>query len=180
MSVTLHPEGARIYLHGDTYAVREAIKAAGAHWDADARAWWIGAKKRAEIERVIGSAKPSAAQEDDRLRRDRDNIQGTARYQGHSYFVCWSGRTSRGTEAYRLLFRDGSKTFWADAADVQPNKAFRRPVTLAMLQSPEARPTTQHPANCDCRRCLLEQADAAEDQDDFGYAETLRARAHGR
>lgn len=62
LAITLDTVGARVYLRGDTFAVKSAIKAAGGHWDADARAWWVGAAKRDDIERVIATAKPEAAE----------------------------------------------------------------------------------------------------------------------
>lgn len=41
-SITVERVGRRWYLRGDTLAVRGLLRGGGCHWDADARAWWIG------------------------------------------------------------------------------------------------------------------------------------------
>lgn len=57
-AVTYETVGARVYVLGQTFAIRDAIKSAGGHWDAERKAWWIGATKRAELEAAIAVAKP--------------------------------------------------------------------------------------------------------------------------
>ena len=46
--ISLTRDGRRTYITGDTYSHKSAIKAAGAHWDSDRRAWWIGDHAKAE------------------------------------------------------------------------------------------------------------------------------------
>ncbi|OFW37672.1 MAG: hypothetical protein A3J29_06265 [Acidobacteria bacterium RIFCSPLOWO2_12_FULL_67_14b] len=58
-AVTYETIGARVYVLGQTFALRDAIKSAGGHWDAERKAWWIGATKRAELEAAIAAAKPA-------------------------------------------------------------------------------------------------------------------------
>src|SRR3990167_1088102 len=58
--VTYETVGARVYVRGNTFAIRDAIKAAGGHWDGEQKAWWVGATKRVELEAAIASAKPAA------------------------------------------------------------------------------------------------------------------------
>ena len=41
-TITVERVGRRSYLRGDTLPVRGLLREAGCHWDADARAWWIG------------------------------------------------------------------------------------------------------------------------------------------
>lgn len=41
-SITAERVGRRTYLRGDTLSVRSLLRDGGCHWDADARAWWIG------------------------------------------------------------------------------------------------------------------------------------------
>lgn len=60
-AVTYETVGARVYVLGQTYPIRDAIRAAGGHWDAERKAWWIGTAKRAELEAAIASAKPATA-----------------------------------------------------------------------------------------------------------------------
>lgn len=49
MNITLERVGRRTYLRGETFPVKDSIKDAGGHWDADARAWWLGDNAKAEI-----------------------------------------------------------------------------------------------------------------------------------
>lgn len=58
--VTYETVGTRVYILGDTYAIRAAIKAAGGHWDGERKAWWVGAAKRADIEQAVTAAAPVA------------------------------------------------------------------------------------------------------------------------
>lgn len=62
MSIQIQSEGQRVYVVGDTYAVRSQIKALGAHWDGERKAWWLGAAKRAAAEALVASlaAAPAA------------------------------------------------------------------------------------------------------------------------
>ena len=41
-ALTVERVGRRSYIRGDTMAVRGVLKAGGAHWDPDAKAWWVG------------------------------------------------------------------------------------------------------------------------------------------
>ena len=59
IAVTYEVVGVRVYVLGQTFAMKDAIKSAGGHWDADRKAWWVGAAKRAELEAAIASAKPA-------------------------------------------------------------------------------------------------------------------------
>lgn len=42
LSITTERVGRRTYVRGATYPIRDALRGAGAHWDADEKAWWIG------------------------------------------------------------------------------------------------------------------------------------------
>jgi hypothetical protein len=48
MQLSIESAGRRHYVRGDTYPLRERLRAAGAHWDAEARAWWFGQREAAE------------------------------------------------------------------------------------------------------------------------------------
>lgn len=61
MAITVSREGRRSYLMGDTYAVREQIRSAGGHWDADRKAWWVGSAETAEQLAAKVAAAPQAA-----------------------------------------------------------------------------------------------------------------------
>lgn len=69
--------------------------------------------------------------------RDDAKLLGKAQYKGHEYLLLWEGQTKRGTSAAKLAFRDGSKTFWADAGEYSVTKryqdAYHGPMTLGKL-----------------------------------------------
>lgn len=51
MTITIETRGRRHYLLGNTYPIKDAVKAAGCRWDADARAWYSG--KRETVESLV-------------------------------------------------------------------------------------------------------------------------------
>lgn len=59
ITVSYETVGARVYVLGQTFAIKDTIKSVGGHWDADRKAWWIGATKRADLEVAIATAKPA-------------------------------------------------------------------------------------------------------------------------
>lgn len=59
ITVSYETVGARVYVLGQTFAIKDTIKSVGGHWDADRKAWWIGATKRADLEAAIATAKPA-------------------------------------------------------------------------------------------------------------------------
>src|SRR3990167_10623125 len=154
MSITLQIEGRRTYIIGNTYPIRDRIKALGAHWDGDRRAWWTS--KRAEAEQLVAQLNEQppeqpAAQNDSGSKAPRDGensvVAGRATYKGKTYYV--AGRAERGRTHYDdgvralqtqdgakflLYFRDGSSQFWASRAEVQIVKSYDRPQTIAGLR----------------------------------------------
>lgn len=143
--------GQRIYLTGNTYAVKDALKAAGCHWDGERRQWWIGAAKREKIANLIAQPLPVAQDvEASRLEHDRNNILGRAEYDDHSYYLVGRGENERGAWV-RLMFRDGSKTFFKPATEVTITKTYQRPQTLKGLQEyAERLKREQETGVCEC------------------------------
>lgn len=143
-------EGRRSYIVGNTYPVKDALKAAGAHWDGDRRAWWLGddADARALVERLGSPAAaptstPAAAPAAPEGLSDDTKIAGKATYKGRPYLLLWVGETRRG-QAAKLAFADGSKVFWADASAVEVTKVYERhpvkgPMTWRRMQLLRAR-----------------------------------------
>lgn len=128
-NITIKSEGRRFYLVGDTYAIKDKLRAAGAKWDGDRRAWWTGKRDVAEkFLEAVDAAKSdqSAAQSSepsaDRLSAD-STIAGKATYKGRPYLLVWEGDTKRGRAA-KLAFTDGSKIFWASAGEYQVTKRY--------------------------------------------------------
>lgn len=122
--ITVQRDGRRSYLTGNTYTLKDKIKAAGGHWDADRKAWWVG--DHAKAEQIASTASSAAATPRPEFDAARTPIRGRAEYKGKGgYLVLWEGTTSRG-DAVKLAFRDGSSTFWADAAQVRITKRYGR------------------------------------------------------
>ncbi len=126
-------EGRRAYVLGDTFAIKDKIKSMGGHWDADRRAWWLAANQKDKLDAIIGARQAVTQQQAQAGMTDRDMIAGKAEYKGKTYLLLWEGTTSRGTQAAKLAFRDGSKTFWADAAEYRVSKRYREPISLQRL-----------------------------------------------
>jgi len=135
----------------------EALKDIGARWDADRRAWWVGVGKRERVEEILSQVGASDV-EAGRLAKDRENILGRATFGGHSYYVVGRGTNERG-DWVRLMFRDGSKSFFKSLADVEVTKIYQRPTTLERLREfaeqmrvereLEADPTAPYVESCD-------------------------------
>lgn len=141
-TITIESVGRRHYLRGNTYPLREQLRAAGAHWDADQKAWWIGDLARAEdlAAAQVGSTQPADERQDDGL-KDDSPVLGRARYKGREYLLVWQGETKRGRAA-KLASLDGSKVFWADHAAIEITKIYQsrewrgreQPMTFARLR----------------------------------------------
>lgn len=129
MTITIESRGRRHYLVGNTFAIKDRLRAAGFHFDGDNRAWWTS--KRELTESLAGSA-PAVQPRDDARGLDTDVI-GRAEYKGRSYYVIWEGQTQRGYAA-KLVFRDGSKTFWANGGEYQITKRYQNKKTIKDLQ----------------------------------------------
>ena len=131
----LEEVGRRYYVKGKgTYAAKDTLKAQGLSWDSREKAWWTGKKEVAQKALEAALKGSSSSEEGKPSRTDTNRILGKAEYKGKSYYIVWSARTSRGTDAFRLLFMDGTKTFWAGARDVRATKTYRKPRTLRELQ----------------------------------------------
>lgn len=136
---TITTKGRRIYIktaYGEP--VVAALKNLGAKWDAERREWWTGAAKREAVEAIINApaeehAETAARKASDDLRRDQNNILGRAVIDGTTYYVVAHGENARG-DWVKLMFRDGSKTFFKAAGDVEITKEYQRPQSLARLQ----------------------------------------------
>lgn len=61
MGITIEKQGARVYLLGDTFAHKDAIKGIGGHWDGERRAWWVGAKKEQAARDLVARVCPVSA-----------------------------------------------------------------------------------------------------------------------
>lgn len=51
----------RVAITGNTYPVKDALKALGARWNADAKAWMVTADKAKEAQAIVAGAGPKKA-----------------------------------------------------------------------------------------------------------------------
>jgi hypothetical protein len=124
-SINVERIGRRSYLRGNTYPIKDQLRSAGAHWDGEQRAWWIGDHAKA-VELAGGAQSGDSGSEQprnaDQLSADA-RIAGKARYKGREYLLVWEGATKRGRAA-KLAFTDGSKVFWANAGEYEVTKIY--------------------------------------------------------
>lgn len=109
--------GSRLYVTGNTYGIKDRLKAIGCHWDADRKQWWIGKAKQAELAAIVstvaaqttanGYVKPTA----DEL--SSKPCSGKVEYKGKTYYVV--GQSDR-TGKLHLTVLDCSIEFWADSS----------------------------------------------------------------
>lgn len=148
MSTTLDTVGRRIYFRGAPYGAREALKSAGASWDADQRAWYVGTQRRAEAEALLARL---ATPREETLAEDDRRIVGRATYRGVSYVVLWEG-VRQGVLTARLASRDGQRIFWARGDDLQIAARYKSPRSLADLREyAERRAREARTGLCECR-----------------------------
>lgn len=108
-TLTTERIGARVYVAGNTFALKDRLKSIGCHWDGERRQWWIGAAKEEALAKVLASAATLPIAEN----LDDARIYAKVRYKGRTYYEI--GRT-RDDMRSRLATLDGSLCFWADAA----------------------------------------------------------------
>lgn len=111
--------GARIYVrtaYGEP--VVPALKALGAHWDAEKKCWWIGAAKRAKVEELLVGADKAQdeAPATGPVKEDVSACRAYAQveYKGRRYYVI---AETKDLTRCRLTTLDGLAPFWADCAD---------------------------------------------------------------
>lgn len=121
MAIETKREGRRTYILGTVYAQRPQCKAAGATWDPDRRAWWMGddSKARALAEQLATA--PETAEPEGL--KDSDELYGRGLHKGKSCLVVWIGPTKKGLSA-KLASMDGSRIWWAPASEVEVKKAY--------------------------------------------------------
>lgn len=135
MTITIEQQGKRFYLRGNTYPIKDQLRAAGAKWDPDAKCWWTG--KRETAEAIVSGAAPDksnttqpileghAVSERPRETLANDTkIAGRAKYRGRDYILVWEGETGRGHSA-KLAFADGSSVFWTQYDQIEVTKRYQ-------------------------------------------------------
>jgi len=108
IEVATEKVGARIYVVGNTYAIKDRLKGAGCHWDGGRKQWWIGAAKADKISGIVGQLDGQEVKED----LADSPVYGKVEYKGRTYYVI---AQSERTGKLRLTVLDGGIDFWAAA-----------------------------------------------------------------
>src|SRR4051812_56960 len=105
MIIATEKDGTRVYITGETYAVRDTLREGGCLWDHDRRQWWIGAAKANTIADVVGrlaaAPAPTVPENLDGMR-----VQARVEYHGRPYFQVAEARDG---SRLRLVSLDGSR-----------------------------------------------------------------------
>jgi hypothetical protein len=136
MNISIQTEGRRTYLTGDTYPLRDRLRAIGAHWDPERKAWWTA--KREEAAKLVASV--ASTQSSDAPRDGLFSlVVARVRYHGHAYYL--AGRsdgqpvTTKDGSRSLLYFRDGSKQFWASSSELMIISAYQTPRSINELRA---------------------------------------------
>lgn len=187
MNITLIEDGARLYLAGNTFPLKEVIKAAGGHWDGDRKMWWVGKVKRSLIEQSIDkSASPQPAIGAKRIPGMSATVSGRVEYKGKIFYLAGKilrGRThwddgvapieTKDGSKFLLYARDGTFEFWAARNVVTVTKQYSKPQTIQGLANFAADRKAGIPSRAD-HHAMVE---ALDDQDCF-QAAAAYAREH--
>lgn len=128
MGITFERQGQRVYLVGDTYTIRDRIKAIGGHWDGDRRAWWVVAAKETAARQLVESLSGASSADAPKAKQDPSDIRltGKGEYKGRTYYM---GAQTRDGQRVRLLTLPDAQgnflDFWADCAAVRVVKAYQ-------------------------------------------------------
>jgi hypothetical protein len=170
--VEIAEAGARVWVRGDTYALRGALREAGAHWDPDARAWWVARAKRATIERVVAAAPtPTDTPRRQEAPGPEAVVAARARYRGRACYVAGRSVQPDGVapiataDGRRMLLYswDGARQWWADAEAVEVVRRYRQPRTIEELAAyaEQARQREGHRDPLACPYCGRRDCSAA-------------------
>lgn len=131
--ITLRKQSQRIYFDGNTFAVKDRIKSIGGKWDADNKAWWVGAAKADAAEKLIAeiaeiaSQPPSESQATTRSQRPASEVRLTGKgiCDGRSCFL--GPQTKDGTKILILgLPKEDGSYFecWVEIGKVEVTKTY--------------------------------------------------------
>lgn len=121
VQIAIEKVGTRIYVTGNTFAVKDRLKAAGCHWDGERRQWWIGAAKADKIEGIVGGLDGKEIKPE-KEELSRKPLQGKAEYKGRTYYILAFGQSRMW-----LVTLDESINFWADSSACRIVKRYEQP-----------------------------------------------------
>jgi hypothetical protein len=167
----LRKKGRRVYLSGLPYAHKDIAKDAGCTWDAEAREWWTGKQAIADdiLKKVTAAGDAPTSQGVDLTAKI---IRGRATHQGAEYY--YSGISNRDgalLPRYRLISKDGQRSFWGEGVTVV--KVYDEPTSIQALRDfaskqRRASGSSQPQKACWECGCLFTARDANENGGDWG------------
>lgn len=125
-SLNVEISGQRAYVRGNTWPIKDRLRGLGAHWDSQAKAWWVGTIK-AELLRDLVAKANSEAQANTGGRPEKETCDSSTRvkarveYKGRKYYL-----VAEGESRAKLTTLDGSLTFWADRGRMTVIKQYGR------------------------------------------------------
>ncbi len=129
MSITIEREGSRIYISGDTFAIKDRLKALGCHPEPGPSGfrWWIGVAKAAQIYALVDSVK-NADPNAPKPKQDPNDIRLTGKgiYKGRTYYAGSMTRDGLKVRLLTLPDKDGNYLdFWALCSEVEQTKVYQ-------------------------------------------------------
>ncbi len=111
--------GKRLYVTGNTYAIKDQLKSIGCHWDADRKQWWIGKAKQADLQKIVDGNSGASQSSGGYVAPTAEELSqkpcsGQVEYKGRKYYVV--GQSSK-TSKLLLTVLDCSISFWAAQSD---------------------------------------------------------------
>ena len=135
MSIAIEQSDERFYLVGPTFSLKEKIKSLGCKFDTARRQWYASEKSVAEnIISLFSSEKTDSSIENTSqtaVSTTAKIVKGKASYKGHEYYLL-DDTKKNDRRLIKLVFRDGSKVFWAGNPDDVEILASYKHVSLHM------------------------------------------------
>lgn len=165
-AIQIEKQGRRYYITGNTYPIKDKIRAAGCKFDGDRKAWWTGKKDVAE--EIVSRLSDEVAQlakerSESRDRKDAQGldteVQGRASYHSprsgktSSMYVIWEGTTRKGDRRAKLCSRDGSFTFWAKEGTYTITKTYQARKSLREIKAYAEYVRGRDSGEVECRTC---------------------------
>lgn len=156
--ITIEQVARRLYFRGNTYPVKDQLSAAGATWDGEQKAWWVGSGKRDLAEKLLAKLSAGGEQAQESISLDARIILGRVQLPGkdggkpHTYYLLAEGTSKTTGKPYmKLCFRDGSRVFWAkDPSAAHVLARYEEPRSIAALRAFAEKAKSYGTEKCRC------------------------------
>lgn len=128
MSLNLSTErlGARVYIVGNTFTVKDVLKRElKPTWDGERKQWWVGVAKQAKAEELVAKLNGGEVQSKQVDPKDI-RLNGKCQYKGRSYYFGASTADGQRMRLFGLPDKDGKYIeFWANASECEIVKRYQ-------------------------------------------------------